>query len=56
VSLGLLTPLVAATGCLLYIHCRVKQEGLTLNGLEREVSDANPEADGWRMLPPPPGG
>jgi hypothetical protein len=56
VSLGLLTPLLAATGCLLYIHCRVRQEGLTLDRLEHEVSDANPEADGWRMLPPPPGG
>ena len=56
VSLGLLTPLLAATGCLLYIHCRVKQEGLTLEVLEREVSGANPEADGWHMLPPPPGG
>lgn len=56
VSLGLLTPLLSATGCLLYIHCRVKQEGITLDGLEREVSDANTDADGWRMLPPPPGG
>jgi hypothetical protein len=56
VSLGLLTPLLAATGCLLYIHCRVKQEELTLDQLEREVSDANPGADGWRTLPPPPGG
>jgi hypothetical protein len=56
VSLGLLVPLLAATGCLLYIHCRVKQETLTLERLEREVSGANPEPDGWPTLPPPPGG
>lgn len=56
VSLGVLTPLFAGTSFLLYVHCRVKREGLTLELLEREVSDANSEADGWRTLPPPPGG
>jgi hypothetical protein len=55
-SLGFLMPVLAGTSYLLYVHCRVKWEGLTLERLEREVSAANLEADGWRMLPPPPGG
>jgi Membrane domain of glycerophosphoryl diester phosphodiesterase len=56
VSLGILMPVLAGTSYLLYVHCRVKREELTLERLEREVSDANWESDGWRTLPPPPGG
>ncbi len=49
------TPLVTTQQTLLYLHCRVVKEELTLEALERELVDASSVPVGAMELPTPPG-
>lgn len=51
-SLGFVTPFLTSANTLLYLHCRVTKEALTLEQLEWEMAPSNPT--GGSVLPPPP--
>ncbi len=53
IALTLLTPVLTVATTLLYLHCRVVQEHLTLEALEHDVDRANPEPGEPRILPEP---
>lgn len=54
IALSITTPFLTSANTLLYLHCRVVKESLTLEQLEQQVGDRDEEAR--HVLPPPPNG
>lgn len=52
VAAGIVTPFLTAANTMLYLHCRVRKEGLTLEQLEQQIGASDP--GGWHVLPAPP--